>query len=192
MSGSRPGFVALLVAAAVVLSPTVAGANGLGGASTDGKGIDYGVTSGDRAPVPGVSVSVTATPTKAVWTFGDGTTLTCNGPGVAWNPSLAPVAAGADPKTVQHRLGHASLTVTLGIYAKATTEADRAAAKHLDSLFQRPDSAAKVRPRSVRPRDGRAMDASRPTRHRPPKRPKPPISRGFRCAPGVRLELTTH
>lgn len=42
----------------------------------------------ETATVPGVSVTVTATPTKAVWTFGDGTTVTCNGPGTAWSPSL--------------------------------------------------------------------------------------------------------
>ena len=44
----------------------------------------------ESASVPGVSVTVTAKPTKAVWTFGDGTTLTCQGPGVAWTPTSPP------------------------------------------------------------------------------------------------------
>lgn len=35
------------------------------------------------------------------------------------------VASGADPKTLQRRLGHASLAMTLGVYARALPEADR-------------------------------------------------------------------
>ena len=45
------------------------------------------------------------------------------------------VAAGIDPKTVQRRLGHASLHVTLGLYAQATTEADACAAETLDDVM---------------------------------------------------------
>ena len=45
------------------------------------------------------------------------------------------VAAGIDPKTVQRRLGHASLHVTLGLYAQATTEADARAAETFDDLM---------------------------------------------------------
>ncbi|MGH1494201.1 MAG: hypothetical protein ACRBK7_33225 [Acidimicrobiales bacterium] len=33
-----------------------------------------------------VSVEVFATPTEMTWTFSDGTTTTCNGPGRAWTP----------------------------------------------------------------------------------------------------------
>ena len=34
------------------------------------------------------------------------------------------VAAGVDVKTAQHRLGHANVTMTLQVYARATEEAD--------------------------------------------------------------------
>jgi integrase len=42
--------------------------------------------------------------------------------------ATALVAAGVDVKTAQTRLGHSSLQVTSGIYARATVEADRLAA----------------------------------------------------------------
>jgi integrase len=43
--------------------------------------------------------------------------------------ATALVAAGADVRTAQTRLGHSSPAVTLGIYARATVEADRRAAE---------------------------------------------------------------
>ncbi len=39
------------------------------------------------------------------------------------------VAAGVDVKTAQRRLGHANVTLTLQVYARATAEADRRAAE---------------------------------------------------------------
>jgi integrase len=42
------------------------------------------------------------------------------------------VAAGVDPKTAQVRLGHANVATTLGIYARATAEADRLAVAAVD------------------------------------------------------------
>ena len=45
------------------------------------------------AAIPGLSVTVTATPRHIAWDMGDGTQLTCNGPGTAWNP------AGGDGQT---------------------------------------------------------------------------------------------
>jgi len=62
------------------------------------------------------------------------------------------VAAGVDPETVQNRLSHASLSVTLGIYAKAATEADRTAADHLENRFRGGDRTAEVRRRPDRQR----------------------------------------
>lgn len=44
----------------------------------------------DSANVPGVAVTVTAAPTKAIWTFGDGQSVTCNGPGVPWTAAAGP------------------------------------------------------------------------------------------------------
>jgi integrase len=45
------------------------------------------------------------------------------------------VRRGVDVKTAQVRLGHADPRTTLGIYAQATTEADRAAADLLAGLI---------------------------------------------------------
>jgi integrase len=58
--------------------------------------------------------------------------------------ATALVTSGIDVKTAQVRLGHANPQITLRVYAQATNEADRAAAKTVGDLF--------------RPRDGRAMD----------------------------------
>jgi integrase len=59
------------------------------------------------------------------------------------------VRAGVDVKTAQVRLGHSDPRLTLGIYAQATTEGDRAAADRLAELMSPPvDDVA---------RDGRGM-----------------------------------
>jgi integrase len=49
--------------------------------------------------------------------------------------ATALVASGVDVKTAQVRLGHSSPTVTLGIYARATAEGDRAAAEAVGRYF---------------------------------------------------------
>ncbi len=46
------------------------------------------------------------------------------------------VAAGVDVKTAQHRLGHANVTMTLQVYARATEEADRRAADLVRERFR--------------------------------------------------------
>lgn len=38
--------------------------------------------------VPGITVTVTAVPERVVWDMGDGTRVTCSGPGTAYNPSI--------------------------------------------------------------------------------------------------------
>ncbi|HEY5273591.1 MAG TPA: site-specific integrase [Acidimicrobiales bacterium] len=48
------------------------------------------------------------------------------------------VREGVDVKTAQTRLGHSDVRLTLGLYAQAVAEADRAAADHLGELFLRP------------------------------------------------------
>ena len=45
------------------------------------------------------------------------------------------VALGADIKTVQHRLGHASAALTMNLYAHALPENDIRAAEMIGSLF---------------------------------------------------------
>lgn len=39
-----------------------------------------------EAAIPGLSVTVTATPRQVAWDMGDGTRFTCDGPGTPWNP----------------------------------------------------------------------------------------------------------
>ena len=48
------------------------------------------------ASVPGVSVTATATPTKAVWSMGNGESVVCQGPGTLWHAGNDPVAASPD------------------------------------------------------------------------------------------------
>ena len=52
------------------------------------------------------------------------------------------VAGGTDIKTAQVRLGHANPLTTLRVYAQATHDADRAAAKSLGDLFRPTRSSA--------------------------------------------------
>jgi integrase len=49
--------------------------------------------------------------------------------------ATAMVRLGVDIKTAQARLGHSDPRLTIGIYAQATTDADRAAADRLADLF---------------------------------------------------------
>lgn len=51
------------------------------------------------ASVPGMSVTATATPTRVVWSPGDGASVTCTGPGTAWT-------AGDDPRAASPTCGH--------------------------------------------------------------------------------------
>lgn len=47
------------------------------------------------------------------------------------------IRSGADPKTIQRRLGHSTLAMTLGLYAHALTEGDREAAAGVEKLLGR-------------------------------------------------------
>jgi integrase len=69
------------------------------------------------------------------------------------------VSSGVDIRTAQSRLGHADVRMTLEIYARATNEADRAAADAIGRLFdperiERPNVAHVAR-------DGRGIEANR-------------------------------
>jgi len=69
------------------------------------------------------------------------------------------VSSGVDIRTAQARLGHADVRMTLEIFAKATSEADRAAAEVIGRLF---DPAQRERPVVAHvARDGRGMEPSR-------------------------------
>ncbi len=48
------------------------------------------------ASVPGVSVTATARPVKAVWSMGDGGSVSCDGPGAVWKAGMDPKASSPD------------------------------------------------------------------------------------------------
>lgn len=50
--------------------------------------------------------------------------------------ATAPIRVGTDVKTAQRRLGHSSPQVTLGLYARATAEADREAAERVGDYLR--------------------------------------------------------
>jgi integrase len=61
-------------------------------------------------------------------------------PAHAWRHSSATqlIHAGANIRTIQARLGHASATTTLNVYAHPTDAADQAAADHFDAVLRTP------------------------------------------------------
>lgn len=66
--------------------------------------------------------------------------------------ATALVAAGVDVKTAQTRLGHSSPQVTLGIYARMTSENDRKASDLVGDIFRPRDRRAKPNKSSTRSR----------------------------------------
>jgi hypothetical protein len=68
------------------------------------------------ASVPGESVTATARPTSVAWSFGDGTSLVCAGPGTAYVPSTDPKAASptcGHTYTVDSGAGTFTVTATI-------------------------------------------------------------------------------
>jgi hypothetical protein len=72
------------------------------------------------ASVPGLSATATATPTRVRWDMGDGTIVTCDGPGVAYDPTRDDDAQSTDCK---HTYQHVSADEPSGAYA-ATVAVD--------------------------------------------------------------------
>jgi hypothetical protein len=71
------------------------------------------------ASVPGLSATVTAAPTRVVWTMGDGGQAVCDGPGVAWN-----VAVPNDSTYCSYTYQTAgTFTATVTVYYGATWSA---------------------------------------------------------------------
>lgn len=64
------------------------------------------------ASVPGASVTAAATPASASWSMGDGTELTCTGPGT-------PFPADADPQAASPDCGHTYLRSSAGAPGQA-------------------------------------------------------------------------
>jgi hypothetical protein len=70
------------------------------------------------AQVAGVSATVTATPVSVVWSPGDGTTVTCDGPGTPYDPTRSP----ADQRSsCTHAYGRSSAALPGGAYALTAT-----------------------------------------------------------------------
>lgn len=70
------------------------------------------------ASVPGVSVTATARPVKAAWSMGDGTTVSCTGPGTPWMPGTDPMKASPD---CGHVYRHSSANAPGGCFTVAVT-----------------------------------------------------------------------
>lgn len=75
------------------------------------------------AMLGGVTATVTATPMSVTWDLGDGSTVTCPGPGTAYDPSRSPGDQHSDcASTFQRRGSHAvTATVTYATGWTATT-----------------------------------------------------------------------
>jgi hypothetical protein len=72
------------------------------------------------ASVPGLAATATATPTRVRWDMGDGTVVTCDGPGVAYDPTRDDNAQSTD---CQHTYQHVSAGQPSGVYT-ATVAVD--------------------------------------------------------------------
>lgn len=70
------------------------------------------------ASVPGLSVTATARPLTVSWSMGDGTFVTCNGPGTAWTSGTDPAKASPDCGHVYRR---SSAGAAGGLYTVAVT-----------------------------------------------------------------------
>jgi hypothetical protein len=76
------------------------------------------------ASVPGLSATATATPTRVRWDMGDGTVVTCDGPGIAFDPARDDDAQSTD---CRHTYQHVSAGEPSGSYT-ATVSIDWAIA----------------------------------------------------------------
>ena len=70
------------------------------------------------AAVPGVSVTAQARPRRVVWELGDGSRVTCHGPGTAWRSGMA---AGSASPTCGHTYRTASGNQPDGAYRVTAT-----------------------------------------------------------------------
>lgn len=80
------------------------------------------------ASVPGLSATVTAAPTKVVWTMGDGGSVTCLGPGTPYDPNVPAEQQSTDCSYIYHessagqpgQVYRGSVTVSYGASWTAT------------------------------------------------------------------------
>lgn len=90
------------------------------------------------ATVPGLSATVTATPSKVVWSMGDGHQVTCAGPGVAYDPELADSAQHTDCSytyaTSSAGQSNGSFTASVTVYYGASWTATDGTAGQLGTV----------------------------------------------------------
>lgn len=140
VTAAQPAAVAVVQVAPVVVAQQAAKSIGLASptiemAPPDGSPQLVGVatwlwvnpaawhTLSASASAGAVTVTATATPTKVVWDMGDGTSVTCDGPGTPYDPS-APAATSACSHTWPTA---ATYTVTATVYWSVTWSAAGAA-----------------------------------------------------------------
>ncbi len=68
------------------------------------------------AEAGGVSATVVASPTRAVWSTGDGASVTCDGPGTPWREGMS-----EDASDCRHTYRHSSTTQSSGAYELSVT-----------------------------------------------------------------------
>jgi hypothetical protein len=70
------------------------------------------------ASVPGLAVTATAEPVRVRWSTGDGTEVTCTGPGTRWKPGMDPAASSP---TCGHTYRRPSVGRPGGVFAVRAT-----------------------------------------------------------------------
>ena len=85
------------------------------------------------ASVPGLSATVTAQPTRVVWSMGDGGRTVCDGPGKAWDPDQPD--ASTDCSYTYPVAGHFTVTVT--VYFQTSWSASDGTAGQLAAITGR-------------------------------------------------------
>jgi hypothetical protein len=90
------------------------------------------------AAVDGFSVTATASPTAVTWSMGDGKSVTCNGPGTAYNPGL-PDSAQRTTCSYSYAKSSASqpndrYTITASVQWQTTWQASDGTSGQLDTI----------------------------------------------------------
>jgi hypothetical protein len=65
------------------------------------------------ASIPGLAATVTAQPTQTVWDMGDGTTVSCSGPGTPYDPQRPDADQSTDCAHVYQHDGTYTVTATI-------------------------------------------------------------------------------
>ncbi|WP_239648828.1 hypothetical protein [Nocardiopsis chromatogenes] len=98
-----------------------------------------------EAEVPGGAVSVTATPTSADWSMGDGEVVTCSGPGRPYAPGRDdPASASPDCGHTYTRASTGDYTVAVEVTWSVSWEATDGTGGELAPLFTEADTEVDV------------------------------------------------